>query len=210
MDKIESVVDRLPGYYDSNSNSQVYNLLKAFTDEFDIVSSQYIDRADSAIGVDKTNGNDLDWRWGSLLNVMRRPGENDGSYRKRLSLATNALHGGTADSIRYAISVFLGISSDDDKTRRYIKIYDGWKYQHAEPSMKHYGHIVCVLSFDSADRGLYYDGIENDIRKYVANIKAAGTILHVMTEFTTYGELSAYTHQQMSARTHEELRKWGV
>lgn len=90
MNKLEAILNRLVSYYDKDDKSQIYNILKAFADEFEIVSSEYIDRADNAIGVETSDGKDLDWRWGSLLNVARRNGENDDTYRKRLQVISGS------------------------------------------------------------------------------------------------------------------------
>lgn len=208
MEKFNSIIDRLPKHYSRDPQSQIYNILKAFADEFEIVYSEYIERANNAIGIDNTLGQDLDWRWGSLLNISRRVGESDTTYRKRLSRSMSTLHGGTAESIKYAVSIMLGIEDDEIRVNKFIKIYDGWEYDGAEPEMKQYGHIICVIILDTED-SIYYDGIEDDIIQYIENVKAAGTAMHVIVEFIKYSVLSMRTYQQLSERTHDQIRKWG-
>lgn len=210
MNKLEAILNRLVSYYDKDDKSQIYNILKAFADEFEIVSSEYIDRADNAIGVETTDGRDLDWRWGSFLNIARQDGEDDDTYRKRLSSVANSLQGGTAASIRYAVAISLGLANDDAKAERCIKIYDGWKYPNAEEEMKAYGHVVCVFKFESEDSDLYYDGIENDVIKAMNRAKAAGIITHALIEYIRHNELMPYTHLQLSTHTHDSIRKVGV
>lgn len=210
MNKLEAILNRLVSYYDKDDKSQIYNILKAFADEFEIVSSEYINRADNAIGVETTDGRDLDWRWGSFLNIARQDGEDDDTYRKRLSSVANSLQGGTAASIRYAVAISLGLANDDAKAERCIKIYDGWKYPNAEEEMRAYGHVVCVFKFKSEDRDLYYDGIEEDVVEAMNRAKAAGIITHVLIEYTRHNELMPYTHLQLSTDTHDQIRKVGM
>ena len=210
MNKLEAILNRLVSYYDKDDKSQIYNILKAFADEFEIVSSEYIDRADNAIGVETTNGKDLDWRWGSFLNIARQDGEDDDTYRKRLSSAVNSLQGGTASSIRYAVAISLGLANDDAKVERCIKIYDGWKCPGAEEEMKAFGHVVCVFNFDAEDYDIYYDGIEDDIVEAMNRAKAAGIIAHALIENTRHNELTQFTHLQLSTSTHNQIRKAGT
>lgn len=210
MNKLEAILNRLVSHYDKDDKSQIYNILKAFADEFEIVSSEYIDRADNAIGVETTDGRDLDWRWGSFLNIARQDGEDDDTYRKRLSSVANSLQGGTAASIRYAVAISLGLANDDAKAERCIRIYDGWKYPNAEEEMKAFGHVVCVFKFETEDRDLYYDGIEEDVVEAMNRAKAAGIIAHALIEYTRHNELALFTHLQLSTSTHDQIRKVGV
>lgn len=210
MNKLGAILNRLVSYYDKDDKSQIYNILKAFADEFEIVSSEYIDRADNAIGVETTDGRDLDWRWGSFLNIARQDGEDDDTYRKRLSSVANSLQGGTAASIRYAVAISLGLANDDAKAERCIRIYDGWKYPNAEEEMKAFGHVVCVFKFETEDRDLYYDGIEEDVVEAMNRAKAAGIIAHALIEYTRHNELALFTHLQLSTSTHDQIRKVGV
>ena len=210
MNKLEAILNRLVSYYDKDDKSQIYNILKAFADEFEIVSSEYIDRADNAIGVETTDGRDLDWRWGSFLNIARQDGEDDDTYRKRLSSVANSLQGGTAASIRYAVAISLGLANDDAKAERCIRIYDGWKYPNAEEEMRAFGHVVCVFKFEAEDRDLYYDGIEEDVVEAMNRAKAAGIITHALIEYTRHNELMPYTHLQLSTDTHDQIRKVGI
>lgn len=210
MNKLEAILDRLPGYYNKHEQSQVYNLLKAFSDEYEIAYSNFISRADNAIGIETTNGDDLDWRWGALLNVIRQNNESDDTYRGRLSSVLNSLQGGTASSIKYAVAVFLGLADNPTKADRCIQIYDGWKYPNADIEMQQYGHLICVFKLDSEDRDIYYPGIEDDIKRQIDIAKAAGVATHVIVELVRYEVLSKYTHQQLSAYTHQQIREWGV
>lgn len=210
MTKIEAILSRLPRFYSRDKSGQLYNLLKSISDEFDVAQVDFIDRADNAIGVDKCNGEDLDWRFGSLLSIVRQPGEKDSTYRKRLQSATNALHGGTADSIKYSVAVFLGLADDEEKADRCIQIYDGWKYPNAEIEMKAYGHLVCVFKLDPGDQDIYYTGIENDIEEQINFTKAAGVTAHVIVELVRYEEVGKYTHEYLSQYTHRQIREWGV
>lgn len=212
MDKINAVLDRLPKFYSKDQQSVLYNVIKSITDEYDIANIGYIGRADSDIGVDTTTGADLDWRWGSLLSVDRIPNESDDSYRKRLASSVGKLHGGTADSIQYVVSVFLGIIDSQGDIGDNIKIYDAWKYDGTGilEEDKVYGHIVCTFEPSVVTRDIYYQGIESDILKYIDSAKATGIIAHVIVKFTSYGTLSKYTHSQLAPYTHDQLAKWSL
>jgi hypothetical protein len=207
---IESVIDRLPNYYDKDNTSQVYNLIHSIVGELENTYTNYINRLDNCLNIDTTTGTDLDWKWGNLLNVARRTDESDSTYRKRLSGAMSSLSGGTAKSIQYAVAIFLGLADDEEKSARCIKIYDGWRYELAEPGMDTVGHIICVFSLDKEDTDIYYDGIEADIVAYMDNIKVAGVEAHVMVEFATYDQVSNYTYDQLATMTYDQIRKWGV
>lgn len=210
MTKIEAILSRLPKFYNRDESGQLYNLLKSISDEFDVAQVDFIDRADNAIGVDKCEGQDLDWRFGSFLSIIRQPGEKDSTYRKRLQSATNALHGGTADSVKYSVAIFLGLADNEEKADRCIQIYDGWKYPNAEIEMKAYGHLVCVFKLDPEDQDLYYTGIEDDIEKQINFTKAAGVIAHVIVELTRYSVVGKYRHNELTGLTHRQIREWGI
>jgi len=210
MDNIDAILDKILHYYNKRTDSNLYGVLKAFSDEFDIAYASYINRADSAIGIDDTFGIDLDWRWGALLNIARNVGESDNDYRTRLALMVQTLHGGTAESLHYAVSLFLGIAPNTDKADRSVMIYDGWKYPNAPDQMKAKGNVICKLHFDVEDRLKYYDGVDTDIINVVKNVKTSGVMFNVVFEYNTHAVLSKYTHQQLSAHTHDQLRKWGI
>ena len=111
MDKIEAIVQRLPHFYAAYDNKSImYGILKAFADEFDIVVNDYINRSDNDIGIMTTDERDLEWRWGALMGFPRLRNETYERYRMRLVNMVNALRGGTAPAIRYAVALMLGIA----------------------------------------------------------------------------------------------------
>ena len=214
MDRIEATVNRLPHYYNRLATSQVYNLIKAFTDEFEIQYNDYIKRLDNSLGIATTNGADLDWRWGSILKIPRVTSESDEAYRKRLMAMTSILAGGTAQSIKFAIAVFLGIyDTDQIVIDDYIQIYDGWEYDgiFKEPEMDAYGHVVAIISFAPHDEHtIWYEGIEDDLTLWLAVYKAAGVYLHVVVRYTSYQQLGAYTYGELASYSYDAIRKWGI
>lgn len=207
---IEAVIDRLPHYYNKNKSSQAYNLVKSIATELENTYINYISRLNNCLDIDTTTGTDLDWKWGSLLNITRQTNELDSTYRKRLKSATTSAFGGTASAIQYSVAVFLGLADDEAKSARCIKIYDGWKYEHAGVGMDGYCHIICVFKLDSADRDIYYDGIEKDIIKCIDRVKVAGTVSHCMVELATYDDAAKHTYNHLGTMTYDQIRKWGV
>ena len=87
--ELEFVLSKLPGYIDTSSGSTFYNVIKAFVDEL-MLSQGSIDELHAMIGVDTTYGEDLDARWGTLLNLPRNSGETDDEYRYRLDAYLSA------------------------------------------------------------------------------------------------------------------------
>lgn len=206
MDKIEAILDKIPHYYNKDTSSKIYNILKSFADEFEITGAQYIDRADNDIGIITTVADDLDWRWGKFLGVKRKINEPDDSYRLRLVNTINSLHGGTAEAIRYAVALILGISDNDERMDRQIKIYDAWNFD-AAPN-KEYGNFVVYIRFDgNMDYSdIYYDGIEDDIADIVDGVKAAGTNCAVIFGCTVHNAIGVYHHHQLLQLTHDDIR----
>ena len=80
--ELEFVLSKLPGYIDTSLDSTFYNVIKAFVDELMLLQGS-IDELHAMIGVDTTYGEDLDIRWGALLNLPRNNGETDDEYRYR-------------------------------------------------------------------------------------------------------------------------------
>lgn len=208
MDKIEAILDRIPKFYVRDKASKIYGVLKAFASEFDIAEAEYINRADNAIGIMDTDPRDLDWRWGEFLGVHRLINETDESYRMRLVNTINSLHGGTADAIRYAVALILGIADDDVRMKRQILIYDAWKYPNSPEGMKAYGNFMIVVKFDgdSDFDDIYYNGIESDIANVVSVVKAAGTNCAVVFGCTSNEFVGQFHHHQLIPFTQDDIR----
>lgn len=208
MDKISTILNRIPHFYERDATSKMYNVLNAFASEFDIVNVDYIQRADNDVGIMETDPRDLGWRWGNFLGVQRTINETDEEYRMRLVNTINSLHGGTADAIRYAVALILGIADDSERIERQIKIYDAWKYGAVPAENRTYGNFVIVIKFDNDSDfdDIYYDGIEDDIINVVSGVKAAGTNGMVLFGCTAYSVVSQYHHHQLQKFTHDDIR----
>jgi hypothetical protein len=169
MDNLELALSKLPRFYDTeNPQSVIYNLIKAIIEELDIVQ-QNIDKVNNMVGINDISGDELLYRWGSLLNIPRISGESDEAYRSKLKLSVTSLTGGTANAIRYAIAVGLGINSDETAVNNRIHVYDAWNYEGAID--KSNGNIVCVVDLDSQ---LCTDETFNIINDAINNTKSAG------------------------------------
>lgn len=208
MDKIEAILSRIPKFYERDTTSKMYGVLSAFASEFDIVGLDFIQRADNNIGIMDTDPRDLGWRWGNFLGVPRTINETDEEYRMRLVNTINSLHGGTADAIRYAVALILGIADDSERMERQIKIYDAWKYGSVPAENRTYGNFVIVVKFDGDDDfdDMYYDGIEDDIIDVVSGVKAAGTNGIVLFGCTANSFVSQFHHHQLQKFTHDDIR----
>lgn len=207
MDKIEAMLTKLPHFYAKEETSQIYNLLKAFADEMEIVVSQYIERADNAIGIMTTDARDLDWRWGRMMGFDRHDGEADEAYRMRLVNMINALRGGTAPAVQYAVALILGFADNTDEMDRKIHVIDSWKAENVPPEFVAFGNFVVVVKLDAEDFDLhYYDGADADIDEIVKVVKAAGTNCLVLIGNTTYEELEEYHHHQLGLLAYGDIR----
>lgn len=213
MNKLDLMLNKLPHFYNTNPTSNIYKLFSALSDEFNIVYQNCITRIDSDTDIYTTAEEDLEWRWGSLLGIKRGEDESVEVYRNRLALVTNTLHGGTANSLKYAIAIFLRLTEYPDEMDDCIHIYDGWECTDSEATseMKQNGHVVCIFSFSSMNKDIaYYDGIEDDIMIYLNSIKAAGVIVHIIAKYTKYEKLEEYTHEQLESYTYDQLERWGL
>lgn len=208
MDKIEAILTRLPHFYAKDEKSQMYQVLKAFADEFDIFVERFINRADNDLGIMTSDARDLDWRWGHMLGFPRFNGEKDEAYRMRLVNLVNALRGGTAPAVQYAVALVLGIADDTTETAKKIKVYDAWEYENTPQGWDAYGNFVVVIRLNGEDFDIHcYEGIEIDIDQLIHVVKAAGTNCVILMGNTTYQDMSIYHHHQYWELTHDDIRK---
>jgi hypothetical protein len=124
---LENIQLGLPGFYNKyDSKSVLYTVISACVD-MDERRAVIIKRIDSAIGIDTTYDEDLEYRWGSLLSMPKNRNETYTAYRNRLKMAYPSLIGGTADAIKYAIASVIGISNDQTLVDDYIVVMDAWE-----------------------------------------------------------------------------------
>ena len=175
--ELESVLSKLPGYIDTSSDSTFYNVIKAFVDELMLLQGS-IDELHAMIGVDTTYGEDLDARWGALLNLQRNNGETDDEYRYRLQLATTSMIGGTKNALKYCVAVGIGFMGNNVNR---INVYDAWDYpgdyNHKEP-----GYVIITVDLNHAH---FTTEMEEMIKRSIANAKAAGVAVN--TIYYNYG-----------------------
>ena len=209
MDKIDAILSKLPHFYAQDPGSNNYAILKAFADEFDIAQEQFIDRANSNLGIDTADARDLDWRFGSLLGFKRLAGETDDAYRIRLMNMVNALRGGTAPAIQYAVALVLGIADDTVGVEEKIKVYDAWEYENTPPGYSDYGNFVVIVRLNGEDFDIHhYDGIEVDINQLIDVVKAAGTSCVVLLGNTQYRNIRQYHQHQLLNSSHDFITKY--
>lgn len=126
---LEELQSRFPHIYDVyNEKTVLYALLDIYAKNHEYKLG-LIDRLYSALGIEDTYDEDLEWRWGSLLNLYRHPNESYSDYRSRLEIVYPSLVGGTAEAIKYAVATAIGLTSDSDVIDQYIHVYDAWEYE---------------------------------------------------------------------------------
>ena len=175
--ELELVLSKLPGYIDTSLDSTFYNVIKAFVDELMLLQGS-IDELHAMIGVDTTYGEDLDIRWGALLNLPRNSGETDDEYRYRLQLATTSMIGGTKNALKYCVAVGIGFIGNDVNR---INVYDAWDYpgdyNHKEP-----GYVIITVDLNHTH---FTTEMEEMIKRSIANAKAAGIAVNAI--YYNYG-----------------------
>lgn len=201
--KLDVILDKFPGYYNILPTSGLYKFISAIADELDMQLDD-IDRIDDAIGIDTTRDDDLEFRWGSLLNIEKLPNEPHDQYRSRIKNSITSMSGGTAKAIQYAIAVGLGINNDQDKMNEIIAVYDGWKY---DEQLYNYGHVVITIDM----QGKPYDSNTENIVVSLANeSKAAGVAIHYVPlgfVLTYYIDTEGVTYQSLSELIYDNLGK---
>jgi hypothetical protein len=126
---LEELQSRFPHIYDVyNEKTVLYALLDIYAKNHEHKLG-LIDRLYAALGIEDTYDEDLEWRWGSLLNLYRHPNESYSNYRSRLEIVYPSLVGGTAEAIKYAVATAIGLTSDSDVIDQYIHVYDIWEYE---------------------------------------------------------------------------------
>lgn len=144
---LEELQSRFPHIYNVYDKKTVlYALLSIYAKNHEYKLG-LIDRLYSALGIEDTYDEDLEWRWGSLLNLYRHPNESYDDYRSRLEIVYPSLVGGTTEAIKYATATAIGLTSDSEMIDQYIHVYDAWEYD---------GEIV-----DSSLEHDYYEPILN-------------------------------------------------
>lgn len=175
--ELEFVLSKLPRYIDTSLDSTFYNVIKAFVDELMLLQGS-IDELHAMIGVDTTYGEDLDIRWGALLNLPRNSGETDDEYRYRLQLATTSMIGGTKNALKYCVAVGIGFIGNDVNR---INVYDAWDYpgdyNHKEP-----GYVIITVDLNHTH---FTTEMEEMIKRSIANAKAAGIAVNAI--YYNYG-----------------------
>lgn len=206
MNKLEAIIGKHPHYYNNEDDTTLYGIIKAFADELEIILNQ-IDRADDMVGVDTTRGEDLEYRWGSMLNLPRIDKESDFNYRIRLKNSVNILRGGTARSIQFAIAVALGISHDAELMQQRVQVYDAWEYYKSEldDAAMVAGHIVCCVDMIQQS---YSTEIKEIVLNSINKSKAAGIAIHFLISnysLLYYYQLDDLTYEQLNTLTYGDI-----
>lgn len=174
IEKMQSSFPHIYNVYDKKTI--LYALLSVFGEKYG-VRTDIIDRLYAMIGIDSTYNEDLEHRWGSLLNIYKQSGESYDEYRSRLKIVYSSLSGGTAEAIKYAIASATGINANIDS---YIHVYDAWEYPYEidasllgideivdETSL--YGSIVCTIDLAGIDNIVDHTKIANAINQTKAS-----------------------------------------
>ena len=200
----------IPQFYNSEPSSKLYAILNAFAAENGNIATSLVDLWD-AIGIDDTTGDLLDNKWGKLLNISRYTGEVDSAYRTRLKTSILKVSGGTADALKYAIGVIIGITDPEEIDAR-IQVEDAWLYEATAEELPALdtdpGNFVCRVDIDGAPYINYGMDMNVMISNIINTIKAAGThaIIFVYgTRLLTYADMSAKTYSELGAYRYYQL-----
>ena len=206
---IENIKSRLPKFYDKGDNSVVHGIISTFAD-IDDDRNRVIDRIDGMIGIDTTHDEDLQYRWGNLLSIYRKPNESYLAYRNRLKMAYPSLIGGTENAIKYAIASVIGITNEQTLVDTYINVYDAWEYDGpiiVNDDIKTYGNVICTIDMTIGKSAF---DIEDEILKAINSVKASGIkphILYINLKVRTYSQLSRLTYDMLSNISYDDLVK---
>lgn len=207
MDRLTSALSKFPRFYNREvQDAGIRAFVKAFTDELGMSDDQ-IARLGALNSVDTTYDEDLEPRWGKLLNIPRKSGEDGAIYRNRLKTSVTDLAGGTYDAIKYAIAVSIGINGDPVATDNCIKIIDAWLYTGTEPIDKSNGCFVVTVDLNNI-LFEYRQSISDVVTQAVKNTKASGTkgqLLFYNYRIMTYGELDTITYLDLSALRYDQI-----
>lgn len=137
---IERLIARLTTPYEKSPASNIYNLLSIDADQFDEFRNT-LDDIIKAHWVLYANDIALDYI-GDLLDVKRRTGEDDDTYRGRLKTVVQSfVGGGTLEQLRKTIKEIIPGITDAD-----ITIEDGYLTpSHGVGDPSHYAHFRILI-----------------------------------------------------------------
>lgn len=196
-------------FYNTDKGSVLGTLIESVGHEISVTDGN-IDVIDNMLGLSTTNGDDLDIRWGAMLNMPRRKNESDEIYRNRLKIAFNADGGGTIASIQRAVSTVIGIEGNQPEIERRITVYDSWEYNGEFLSQITVGpgHGVCIVDLDNQLFDKYGGDVTDAIRDAIINAKSLGVTIHVFIinyRILTYEQMGALTYQDLSGVRYNQL-----
>lgn len=204
---LESIQDKLPDWYKkfSTDNSVIYAIIYATSLEIanNIV---LVDRVNNAIGLNTTDDDDLYTRWGSMLGINKELSMEPSVYRDALKLYLLSKVGGTAESIKYAAAIAIGIDDSEKLLLDYIKVYDAWDYTgDAELQSTAHGNFVCEIDMTIGSSAI---GVEQKVLNAISTVKASGTNFEVIykdAKIITYEDLNRFNFISLDLTTFENL-----
>lgn len=203
MDRITSIKDNMPSFYcveDTDNHKSVLGAIITAIGNYIADTDKRIDRIDAMLGISTTYGEDLDMRWGNMLNMPRKFGEDDEIYRNRLKLASAGEDNATTkQAIIDAIAVVLGIENDEIAKSQQIYVDDAWEYEGPYDVTRDYGYIVCTVLYKSDMKDKYKD-IHEAIKDAIINTKAGGVIAQLI-----FGNATPKTYRKLGDYTYIEL-----
>lgn len=154
----------------------------------DSISDRYvdyyksIDRIDDLIGIDTTNGDELDRVWGKRIGIRRRVGESDQRYRNRMKTSVLKLYGGTASALRYATLIALNRDRypylDDDNSG--VQIIDAKDYVGVVDIDRSPGNAIVQIDTGILDNMSLNEEEYDDLIDILDDVKASGVNLRVL------------------------------
>jgi hypothetical protein len=119
--------------------------------------------------------------------------------------------GGTAEAIRYAIGVIIGVTDESELAAR-VQVVDAWDYtptaEEASSVNTDPGNFVCRVDIDGAPYIDYGVDMYVMITNIINTIKAVGTnpiIFIYGTRIMTYTDMAAKTYDELDAYRYYQL-----
>jgi len=158
--------------------------------------------------IDNSVGEELDDKWGALLNRRRMDAETDDEYRERMKSLLNDLVGGTTSAIKYAVANAIGVNDGNESIQSKVHIVDAWEFVDGIPTDPTPGNAVCFIEWDSTEfGGELTQEMRDKIAEFVDNAKAAGVKFQIVFKVLviSYEDLGSMTYEDLGVLSYDEL-----
>lgn len=208
MDRKSSIRGNMLEFYNTGAGSVTGAIIDSISHEIEL-TDENISAIDDLLGISSTPGNELDARWGTMLNMPRKYLEHDEIYRNRLKLAFNVDSGGTISSIKKAVATVLGIEGNQVAIDKRVVISDSWEYdgEFLPQITVGPGHAVCVVDLDNQlfDK---YGNVTDAIKDAIINAKSIGVTIHTFIinfRLLTYRQMEELSYRDLGGVKYNQL-----